>query len=79
MGEKKGRWKRDKRNGRRRGIEGRKKMQEKAECLLTVFYCVKPEGSYQMLHIRIQSPSEKSCLKFILSKCQEFREEKQRN
>lgn len=60
-------------------MEGRKKMEEKVECLLTMFYCVKPEDSYQVLCIRIQSPSGKSCLKLILSKCQEFREEKQRN
>lgn len=53
---------REKRNGRRGDMEGRKKMEEKVECVLTMFYCVKPEGSYQVLCIRIQLPSGKSCL-----------------
>lgn len=51
----------------------------KIECLLAMSCCVKPEGNYQMLYIRIQSPSGKSCLKLISSKCQRSREENQRS
>lgn len=45
-------------NGRRKkrgkGRKGRRRNGGKIKCLLAKFRCIKPEGSYPMLYIRIQ-------------------------